>query len=272
MVDAHSIAKREMAREKARIQRKEKEQLPFWEQEALKWKRQKEKELIKKEEEKDSQTEETISLQKVSTPFESEQKKEVEPTGWAQYDPWKKEREEKKTGQVSAATIWCFAKKLIAKEWARARGTKTRDSRLYLLQQQAAQWKGKKEEEEKRKEGEKKRIRKQKHLLERVLRVFGEELLKRKREVSPQLTAGFFEDSLEDVGEVIDVNLSGNKCDVWIEPWEEKRLRNFQRRGRPPIVTYKVTAKVSDGKVSGKMAVFGLSKPLRQKINQRGGN
>jgi len=271
MVDAHSIARREMAREKARIQRKKKEQLPFWEQEALKWKTQKEKELIKKKEEKDSQTEETISLQKVSTPFEPEEKKEVEPTGWAQYDPWKKEREEKKTRQVSTATIWCFAKRLIAKEWARARGTKIRDSRLYFLEQQAAQWKGKKDEEERRKEEEKKRIRKQKHLLERVLRVSGEELLKRKEQVSSELVARFFEDSLEDVGEIIDVNLSGNKCDVWIEPWEEKRLRNFQRRGRPPIVIYKVTTEVSDGKVSGKIAVFELSKPLRQKINQGGG-
>jgi len=270
MVDAHSIARREMAREKARIQRKKDEKVSFLEQEALKWKRQKEAEQRRKEEEKDSQTDETISLQKVSTPFESAEKKEVEPTGWAQYDPWKKEREEKKTRQVSAATIWCFAKKLIAKEWARARGTKTRDSRLYLLEQQADRWKEKKDEEEKREEEEKKRIRKQKHLLERVLRVSREELLKRKREVSPQL-ATRVEDALEDVGEVIDVNLSGNKCDVWIEPWEEKRLRNLQRRGRPPIVTYKVTTEVSDGKVSGKIAVFELSKPLRQKINQGGG-
>jgi len=272
MADTHSIVRREMAREKARIQRKKDKKVSFLEQEALKWKRQKEAEQRRKEEEKDSQTEETISLQKVSTPFEPEEKKEVEPTGWAQYDPWKKEREEKKTRQVSAATIWCFAKRLIAKEWARARGTKIRDSRLYLLEQQADRWKEKKDEEEKRKEEEKKRIRKQKHLLERVLRVSGEELLKRKREVSPQLAAKLFEDYLEDVGEVIDVNLSRNKCDVWIEPWEEKRLRNLQRRGRPPIVTYKVTTKVSDGKVSGKIAVFELSKPLRQKINQRGGN
>jgi len=264
MVDAHSMAKRQMAREKARIQRKKKEQLPFWEQEALEWKSQKEKELkelIKKEEENDSQTNETIFLQKVSIPFESEEKKEVEPTEWVQYNPWKKEREEKKTRQVSTATIWCFARRLIAKEWARARGTKTRDSRLYFLEQRAAQWKGKKEEEEKRKEEEKKRIGKQKHLLERVLRVSGEELLKRREQVSPELTVRFFEDSLEDVGGVIDVNLSGNKCNVWIEPWEEKRLRNLQRRGKPPIVTYKVTAKISDGKVSGKIAVFELSKP-----------
>ena len=270
MVDAHSIAKREMAREKARIHkkhRKKDKEVSFLEQEALKWRSQKEKELIIKEEEKGIQTEETISLQKVSAPFKPEEKKEVEPAGWVQYNPWKKEGEEKKKRQVNTATIWCFAKRLIAKEWARARGIKTRDPHLYLLEQQAAQWKEKKEEEERRKDKENKRIQKQKRLLERVLQVFREELLGTKEDITLGFATKLLQDSLEEAGEVIDVNWTGDGCDIWIEPWEEKRLRNLKRRGRPPIVTYKVTAKVSDGKVSGKIAAFELSKLLRQKIN-----
>lgn len=271
MVDPHSIAKREMAREKARIHRKKIKQVSFLEQEALKWKRQKEKELIKNEAEKGFETEETISLQKVSTPFKPEEKKEVEPAGWVQYNPWKKDKEEKKERQVSAATIWCLAKKLIAKEWARARGIKTRDPRLYSLARQAARWKKKKEEEERRKKEENKSIQRQKELLDRSLQVFGEKLLRTKEKTSPELATKLLEDSLGEVGEVIDVNWTGNKCDIWIEPWEEKRLRNLRRRGRPPLVTYKVTAEVNDGKVSGKIVVFEWSKPLGQKINPKGG-
>ena len=249
MVDAHSIAKREMAREKARIHRKKKEQVSFLEQEALKWKSQKEAEQRRKEQEKEVQTEETISLQKVSAPFKSEEKKEVEPVGWVQYNPWKKEEEKEKKRRVNTATIWCFAKRLIAKEWARARGIKTRDPGLYLLEQQAARWKEKKGEEEKRKEEENKRIQGQKELLKRSLQFFVEKLLQTKEEISPELATKLLQDALEDVGEVIDVNWTGDGGDVWIEPWEEKRLRNLQRRGRPPIVTYKVTLKVSDGKL-----------------------
>jgi hypothetical protein len=39
LIDAHSIAKREIAREKARIHRKKKRESSPLEQEALKWKR-----------------------------------------------------------------------------------------------------------------------------------------------------------------------------------------------------------------------------------------
>jgi len=248
MVDAHSLAKREMAKEKARIHRKKDKKVSFLEQEALKWKRQKEKELIKKEEEKGSQAEETISLQKVSAPFKPQEKKEIEPAGWVQYNPWKKEGEEKKKRRVNTATIWCFAKRLIAKEWARARGIKTRDPHLYLLEQQAAQWKEKKEEEKRRKEEENKRIQRQKHLLERSLQVFGEKLVKTKENMTPEFATKLLQDALEEVGEVIDVNWTEDGCDIWIEPWEEMRLRNLQRRGRPSIVAYELKAKVSNGK------------------------
>jgi hypothetical protein len=210
-------------------------------------------------------------LQKVSAPFKPQEKKEIEPPGWVQYNPWKKESEEKKERKVSAATIWCFAKKLIAKEWARARGIRRRDPSLCSLEQQAARWKKKTKEEEKRKAEENKRIQRQKELLKRVLQVFGEKALETEEKNSPEFATKLLEDALGEVGQVIDVNWSGDRCDIWIESWEERRLRNLQRRGSPPIVTHKVTAKLSDGKVSGKIAVFKLSKPLGQKINLRGG-
>ncbi|NQS89980.1 hypothetical protein HQ584_09340, partial [Patescibacteria group bacterium] len=228
MTDAHSIAKREMAQEKARIHRKKKKEVSFLEQEALRWKSQQEIEQGKKEK-KEIQTEERISLQKLPTSFKPEDKNEVESVEWMQYNPWKKEKEkEKEKGrQVSTATIWCFAKRLMAKEWARARGRKIRDPRLYLFEQQATQWKKKKEEEERKKEEDEKKIKHQEKLLDRCLQILGEKL-KSKGNITSELVTK----SLEDIGEIIVVNWTKDKYDIWIELWEEKRLRNIQRRGR----------------------------------------
>jgi len=112
MINAQS-----MARERARIYRKKKEQIPF--------------------------------LEKVSTSPKLKEKNEEKSGEWRQYNPWKKGEEEKNERQVSSATIRRLAKKLIAKEWVRARGMKPRDPDLSLFEQQAAQWKTKREKEEK---------------------------------------------------------------------------------------------------------------------------
>jgi len=86
-------------------------------------------------------------LEKVST--SPKLKKNQEETGdWQQYNPWKNEEEEKNERQVSSATIRRLAKKLIAKEWAKAKGIKLRDPGLSFFEQQATQWKTKREKEE----------------------------------------------------------------------------------------------------------------------------
>jgi len=151
MIDAHSMARREMARERARIHRKKKERISFLGEEAMKWKREKAETSVQKE--KIAPLAEVSALpqlkgQKISSL--PKLKKNQEETGdWQQYNPWKNEEEEKNERQVSSATIQRLARKLIAKEWVKAKGIKPRDPGLSFFEQQAAQWKTKKEKEEK---------------------------------------------------------------------------------------------------------------------------
>jgi len=293
MINVQSMARKEIARERAIIYRKKKEQISFLEQEAMKWKQEKEKaesgiqtEKMRpltevsaipqpkgqkdKGEGKNNQPQELISLQKISTLPKLKEKNEEESGEWRQYNPWKKEEEEKNERQVSTATIHYLAKKLIAKEWVKARGIRSRDPGLSFFEQQAAQWKTKRDEEERSKEEKERKIQKQKRLLERVVQVFRQELLKEKEETAPQLATQILEDSLREMGEVININWRGDTCEVWIEPWEEKKLRNFCRRGRPPIVTYKVKTQVKGGKVRSQISLIELSQPLGPVTNLKG--
>ncbi|WP_219855510.1 hypothetical protein [Candidatus Hakubella thermalkaliphila] len=76
---------------------------------------------------------------------------------WRQYSPWQKE-EKKEKRPLNASSIWVFARKLMAREWARALGRRREDARMGALEREAAWYKAKKEEEKKRIEEEKRRI------------------------------------------------------------------------------------------------------------------
>lgn len=47
-----------------------------------------------------------------------------EEKGWIQYNPWTKERDKKSQTMINTATIHGIAKRMMAREWARALGRK----------------------------------------------------------------------------------------------------------------------------------------------------
>lgn len=51
-----------------------------------------------------------------------------------------------------------------------------------------------------------------------------------------------FEGVLSEAGRIIEFNKTEERWNVHIEPWEEMRLRNIERGGKPPLVTYFIQA------------------------------
>lgn len=141
---------------------------------------------------------------------------------------------------VNAATIWCLAKKIIASEWARAKGIKRPDPRLRALERQASCWKEEKEKEKRRTEEERLRAQKRKESLKISLQSFKQRLLAERNNL---------EGALQEIGRIIQVNKNNGEWIAQIEPWEEMRIRNIQRRGKPPIIVYQVAAKAMDRKL-----------------------
>lgn len=122
--------------------------------------------------------------------------------------------------------------------WARALGRKREDPRKYALEQEVVERKKNKEEKERRIEEEKKRIQRQNEMLQESLQIFGEKLLSAEGDTDAEFAVELFEKCLENTGEVMNVNWAGDGCDVWIEPWEEKKLR--RRRGDNLPVVYRL--------------------------------
>lgn len=71
---------------------------------------------------------------------------------WRQYRPWEEDGTERKNKSVNGATVWCFARRLISREWARALGRKVRDPRTAALEREAARYMAKREAERQRAE------------------------------------------------------------------------------------------------------------------------
>ncbi len=231
-------ARKEMAKEKARIMRRKKRGVSLLEQVALAWKNR-EEEKKRGEQERRAQREQqtpVISVQKISAQAKASRSKTDDAMQWKQYR-WREE--ERETKRLNAASIWCLAKKLIAGEWARALGRKTEDPQTLALEREATEYRRKKEEEKRRAEQERKRAEKQKEMLQNSLEAFGKELLEAKGSVTPEVAAKLLEGALESVGEIMEINWTKNGCEACIEPWEEKRLRR-KRRDSSPVI-YKVS-------------------------------
>ena len=158
-VNARAEAIKEMSKEKARISRKKTEGLSLLEQTALAWKKKKEmeerarqKQGLKKEDSLGPSFRETLAKEvvdqdkrRLSDLSRGEARDE---TGWVQYKPWQKEEDKKKKQiPLNMATVVAIRKKLIAKEWARALGKTTRNTRFHDLEREAAMWYQKREEE-----------------------------------------------------------------------------------------------------------------------------
>ncbi len=254
-VSARAEAIKEISREKARIFRKETNAPSPLEKVALAWKKKKEmeerqeqKKTFKKDEFSGPSFREALAKGVV----DYDKRRLAGETGWVQYSPWQKEEDKKKKQiPLNTATVVAIRKKLIAIEWAKARGTyrKRQDTRFHDLEQEAATWKQKREEKKRRKEELRMRIKRHKEVLSNVLTEFGKSLREKKATAgSPEQSRGnsaeelstLLEDSLENAGEVFDIEWQENECLIWIEPWEEKKVRRISELDIPVIYRVKI--------------------------------
>lgn len=254
--DVAKEARREIAKEKARIYGRKTEQAPILEQE-WRWERRKDEKkedisdrvapigpIEKKTDIPSKDIKEPGMALKHIFPSRLTGRKVDESIGWVPYRPWREEGEQKKSRRVNTATIFCFAKKLIAKEWRRALGKRREDPRVSALERMAASWEQKKEEEKRRAEEEKIKIEKQKGKVEKYLDIFGGKLLEVKDRITTEQATKLFKETLEGVGEVMEVIWTGEGCEALIEPWEEKRLRRQKRDTLPVIYRLKIDDKL----------------------------
>ena len=208
--------------------------------------------------------------------FEISLSKSRDKTEWVQYSPWKKEgqKEKKKEIPLNTATVVAIRKKLIAMEWARARGTKKQDTRLTELEQEAATWKQKREEKKRRKEEIRMRLESHKQVISNAIADFADKLKENKDRSDPKALSGLLEESLENAGEVFDIEWDHSSCLIWIEPWAEKKRRKIYGFDIPVI--YRVTIdenlqivsyeEVDDEEVIEELREELLTKPLKQSL------
>ena len=83
---------------------------------------------------------------------------------------------------------------------------------------------------EKIKDAKKQRAEQAKHFLKPLMSVI--------REKSPQVGIEVLEEALSEAGRMVTLNQEANGWRAMVEPWEEMRVRNIERAGRPPIVMY----------------------------------
>ncbi|MCK4263445.1 MAG: hypothetical protein KAX27_00745 [Candidatus Aminicenantes bacterium] len=156
---------------------------------------------------------------------------------WQQYRPWGETKKKKKPRSVNTATIWCAARKIISQEWRKARGVKKRDHRFDQLEQEAAVWKKKREEERRSQLQAKLKLERYKKYLEKSLPLIGDKITEEKNNITLEKANKLVENAFEDLGKIYNLEWKDTALDIWIEPWEEKRTR--QKRGEaPPVIIY----------------------------------
>lgn len=140
------VARQMMAQERDRIARRKRKQISPIEQSAIVYLRKQEEKQRKEKEELLSlrgQQQPAISFQALTEKIveEKKQNKEAEQdkAAWKQFNPWQDKQEEKVSRKPNSASIWLFARKMMAREWALALG-KPRNMGLSPLEQSAADW------------------------------------------------------------------------------------------------------------------------------------
>jgi len=287
-VNVRVEAIREISKEKARIFRKKTEGPSPLEQAALAWKkkkeaevRQRQKEAPKKEEAFGLSFRETFVKEVVDydkRKLLTGPKVESDGIGWVQYKPWRKEEDEKKKKprSLNTSSIVAIRKKLISREWARALGKRTQDTRFHDLEREAVVWKQRKEEEKRRKEEIRMRIEKHKEVLNEALSEFGKSLREKKATLDPKESSALMEESLANVGEVFDIEWQENRCLIWIEPWEERKRRRIFGFDIPNIYRVEINEsfqissfeKVEDEEVIEGLRDDFLTKPLKRSLER----
>jgi len=277
-VSASAEAVREISREKARIFRKETATTSLLEKAALAWEkkkgmeeRQEQKEKLKKEVSEGPSFREAVAKEVV----EHDKQKLSDETGWVQYSPWKKEeKDEKKEIPLNTATVVAIRKKLMAIEWARALGKPRQNNQFHDLERKAGMWKEKKEEKKRREEEIRMRIEGYKKVLYEALEEFGKKLREKKDAVDPEALSTLLEESLGNAGEIFDIEWQKSRCLIWIEPWEEKKLRRISGFEIPGIYrveindNFQISAfeKVEDGEAIEGLREELLTRPLKESL------
>jgi len=165
----HATAKMMVAQEKARISGKKKPKDPrvaALEEAARAWQRQKEEERIQEElrlEAERRRGTQGVAFAEIRPEDYIKGKdtdhREMEAIGWSQHSiaelVQKGTPASKTKGNLNAASIWVFARKLMAREWTRALGKKLPDPRVFALEREARIWDERREEERKRMQREK---------------------------------------------------------------------------------------------------------------------
>ncbi len=182
-----------------------------------------------------SPTEEIPAKESSAAQFNTHQIPSLSTFNWHQYNPWGETKKKEKPRSVNTATIWCAAKKMIAQEWRRAVGVKKRDRRLDQLEQEAAVWKERREEEKRKQERARIIFEKYKKDLENPLHDISEKMVAQKDDMNLEKANKLIEDALGNLGKVYNLDWKDKGLDVWIEPWEEKWTR--QKRGdKNPVI------------------------------------
>ena len=290
-VSARAEAIKEISKEKARILGRESNAPSPLEDRAEAWKKKKEAEDRKKQTEmfkkeapegvsfREAVAKEVVGYDKQKL-YGLSRATSSGDMGWAQFSPWKKEEGDKKKKKeipLNTATVVAIRKKLIAMEWARIRGTKKQDTRFQDLEQEAVRWRQKKEEEKRMKEEIRLRIERHKGVLSETLAVFGKKLREQKDEnqpIEPKALSALLEQTLENAGEVFDIEWQEDGCWIWIEPWEEKKLRRISGFDIPGIYragineSFEITSceKVEDEDVIASLREEILTKPLKESL------
>jgi len=168
----HIGDRRAMAQEKARISGKKKIEDPrvtVLEGAGRDWQRQKEEERIQEELRLEAERKRAalgVDFAEIGLEDYIKEKDtdhgEIGAIGWSQHPAaeltGKGALEPKAKRNLNAASIWVFARKLMAREWARALGKKVPDARAYALEREARIWEERREEERKRIQREKKMV------------------------------------------------------------------------------------------------------------------
>jgi len=159
---------------------------------------------------------------------ETTEKSESEKDKGFNWKPYKSEQGEVKSKpkNLNPASIAAIARKIMAREWAMALGRGGNvESEKDAIDRKLEQFRQKNAAERERKEIEEKRAGKQRKGLEEALRSFGRALLKTPKPVTSETAEALLDESLTEAGELINITWQQDGCYIFIEPWEEKRLR-----------------------------------------------
>jgi len=147
---------------------------------------------------------------------------------------------ENKFKNLNTASIARLARKIMAREWAMALGgSRGLESEQATIERGAEKYRKKEALEKEMKEIEGQRANKQRIALEEVLWIFGRNLLKVPKPITPEAAEALLEEALSEVGDTIRITWHVDGCHILLEPWEDKRLR--RKTGEPLPAVFQAT-------------------------------